>query len=94
MTAQGCRREQGQRYRRTPNRAGNSANYDNGIEQAYARTATPPQTPVPIAATSDLVAFDRRFQVPLYFLHGRLCGPERPITPSFWTTALRSISDS
>jgi len=55
-----------------------TTNYDNGIEQAYAKTASPPQTPVPVAATSELTSFDRRFQVPLYYLHGRLCGPEKP----------------
>jgi tetratricopeptide (TPR) repeat protein len=55
-----------------------TTNYDDGIEQGYSETAAPPQTPVPIASTAALVAFDRRFQVPVYYLHGRLCGPERP----------------
>jgi len=55
-----------------------TTNYDNGIEEAYAQTSHPPQTPVPIAATSQLTSFDRRFQVPLYYLHGRLCPPEKP----------------
>jgi hypothetical protein len=50
-----------------------TTNYDNGVEQAYARTPNPPQTPVPIATTSQLTTFDRRFQVPLYYLHGTLC---------------------
>jgi hypothetical protein len=55
-----------------------TTNYDNGIERAYALRADPPQTPIPIASTSELVAFDRRFQVPLYYLHGRLFGPVKP----------------
>jgi hypothetical protein len=54
-----------------------TTNYDDGVERAYAQTAAPPQTPVPIAATSQLAAFDRRFQVPIYYLHGRLCGPDK-----------------
>jgi hypothetical protein len=55
-----------------------TTNYDDGIEEAYKDTAAPPQTPVAIASTASLVAFDRRFQVPVYFLHGRLCGPDKP----------------
>jgi len=55
-----------------------TTNYDNGVERAYAKTANPPQTAVPIAATSQLTSFDRRFQVPLYYLHGRLCATEKP----------------
>jgi tetratricopeptide (TPR) repeat protein len=55
-----------------------TTNYDNGIEQAYAKTASPPQTPVAIAGTPEITAFDRRFQVPLYYLHGRLCASEKP----------------
>jgi len=51
-----------------------TTNYDDGIERAYELTATPPQTPIPMAMTSDLSVFDRRFQVPLYYLHGKLCG--------------------
>jgi hypothetical protein len=54
-----------------------TTNYDNGIEQAYDRTPNPPQTPVRIAATSQLSSFDRRFQVPVYYLHGKLCGPDQ-----------------
>jgi tetratricopeptide (TPR) repeat protein len=55
-----------------------TTNYDNGVEQTYAKTANPPQTPVPIAGASQLTSFDRRFQVPLYYLHGRICAAERP----------------
>jgi len=55
-----------------------TTNYDDGIQKSYDGTATPPQTPVPIASTSELVAFDRRFQVPTYYLHGRFCGPDKP----------------
>jgi tetratricopeptide (TPR) repeat protein len=60
-----------------PWRAIFTTNYDGSIERLYSKTATPPQTPVPIASTSEIVAFDRRFQVPLYYLHGRLCGSEK-----------------
>jgi hypothetical protein len=55
-----------------------TTNYDDGIERVYALSATPAQTPVPIAATSEIVAFDRRFQVPIYYLHGKLCGSNNP----------------
>jgi tetratricopeptide (TPR) repeat protein len=54
-----------------------TTNYEDGIEQAYAQTARPPQTPVPIALTSELATFDRRFQVPVYYLHGKLCGESK-----------------
>jgi hypothetical protein len=55
-----------------------TTNYDNGIERSYAQSASPPQTPVPITSTSDITAFDRRFQVPVYYLHGTLFGPDKP----------------
>lgn len=55
-----------------------TTNYDDGIERGYALTAKPPQTPVPMASTSELVTFDRRFQVPVFYLHGRLFGPDKP----------------
>lgn len=55
-----------------------TTNYDDGIELAYGLTADPPQTPIPIASTRELTAFDRRFQVPIYYLHGKLCGVDKP----------------
>jgi tetratricopeptide (TPR) repeat protein len=55
-----------------------TTNYDNSVDRLYALNAKPPQTPVSIASASDLVPFDRRFQVPVYYLHGRLCGGDRP----------------
>ena len=55
-----------------------TTNYDDGIEKAYGLRADPPQTPIPISSTSELVSFDRRFQVPLYYLHGRLFGHDKP----------------
>jgi len=38
----------------------------------------PPQKHVVISATSDLVNFDRRFEVPIYHLHGTLFGTANP----------------
>ncbi len=54
-----------------------TTNYDDGIERAYAQTSGPPQTPVPISSSSQITEFDRRFQVPIYYLHGRLCGSDQ-----------------
>jgi len=45
-----------------PWRAIFTTNYDGTIEKLYAKTATPPQTPVPVASTSEIASFDRRFQ--------------------------------
>jgi hypothetical protein len=66
-----------------------TTNYDDGIERAYEKSAEPPQSPVSIGSTSELVAFDRRFQVPIYYLHGQLCGPNKPhilVTESDYAT--------
>lgn len=51
-----------------------TTNYDNGIQRAYELTATPPQKPITIASSSDVVSFDQRFEVPVYHLHGALFG--------------------
>jgi hypothetical protein len=48
------------------------------IERAYELLADPPQTPVPISATSELVETDPRFEVPVYHVHGALFAGERP----------------
>ena len=51
-----------------------TTNYDNGIQRAYELTASPPQKPITIASSSDVVSFDLRFEVPIYHLHGVLFG--------------------
>ncbi len=55
-----------------------TTNYDDSIQRAYSKNPDPPQTPVTIAATSDLVPFERKFQVPVYHLHGTLFNIEKP----------------
>jgi hypothetical protein len=55
-----------------------TTNYDNSLQRAYSKNPNPPQTPVTIAATSDLVPFERKFQVPIYHLHGTLFDVEKP----------------
>jgi len=55
-----------------------TTNYDRVIERAYELLADPPQTPVPISATSQLVETDPRFEVPVYHVHGSLFAGERP----------------
>ena len=55
-----------------------TTNYDGALQRAYAKNPDPPQTPVTVTATGELVSFDRRFQVPVFHLHGALFGVERP----------------
>jgi tetratricopeptide (TPR) repeat protein len=55
-----------------------TTNYDGAIERSFAKNPAPPQTPVTISATSDLVPFDRRLEVPVYHLHGALFGVDKP----------------
>ncbi|MBI3168352.1 MAG: SIR2 family protein [Chloroflexi bacterium] len=55
-----------------------TTNYDNGIEQAYEKLSSPPQKPITITSTSDLVPFDPRFEVPIYHLHGTLFNTAKP----------------
>lgn len=54
-----------------------TTNYDLSIERAYTLNPEPPQNPVPVAATADLVRFDPRFEVPVYHLHGTVSGSAR-----------------
>lgn len=51
-----------------------TTNYDHLIERAYELNPNPPQTPVSISSTAEIVPFDPRFQVPIYHLHGPLFG--------------------
>lgn len=55
-----------------------TTNYDRVIERAYELLADPPQMPIPISATSELVETDPRFEVPVYHVHGALFTGERP----------------
>jgi len=55
-----------------------TTNYDRVIERAYELAPAPPQYPVPISVTSELVETDPRFEVPVYHLHGALFAGERP----------------
>ena len=49
-----------------------TTNYDDLIERAYDLTPNPPQAPIPISVSSEVVPLDLRFQVPVYHLHGSL----------------------
>jgi predicted Zn-dependent protease len=55
-----------------------TTNYDNGIKRAYELNANPPQNPIILSATSDLIAHDPRFEVPIIHLHGALFGIRKP----------------
>ncbi len=55
-----------------------TTNYDFVIERAYELNPTPPQNAIPISITSELVALDPRFDVPIYHLHGTLFGAAAP----------------
>ncbi|MCI0564551.1 MAG: SIR2 family protein [Nitrososphaera sp.] len=55
-----------------------TTNYDLGIQRTYELIPDPPQRPVTISTTSELVSFDARFEIPIYHLHGTLFGTARP----------------
>lgn len=55
-----------------------TTNFDSSIQRAYQRIAEPLQTPVIFTATSEVVNYDLRFQVPVYYLHGNLFTSTRP----------------
>ncbi len=55
-----------------------TTNFDNGIQRTYDLNSSPPQTPVTIGISSEIVDFDPRFQVPIYHLHGNLFGESNP----------------
>ena len=52
-----------------------TTNYDNGIQRAYELISKPPQKPITITLTSEIVPYDLRLEVPVYHLHGALFGP-------------------
>lgn len=56
-----------------------TTNYDFGIERAYEHNPSPLQTPISVSATQDIVAFDQRFQVPIFHIHGALFGVHQSI---------------
>jgi hypothetical protein len=49
-----------------------TTNYDRIIERAYELISDPPQKPVTLTMTSDLVRHDPRFEVPICHIHGAL----------------------
>jgi tetratricopeptide (TPR) repeat protein len=55
-----------------PWRAIFTTNYDSVIERAFELNPKPARTPVVMSASADLVAFDPRYDVPIYHLHGYL----------------------
>lgn len=55
-----------------------TTNYDDAIERAYDLTANVQQKPVSFALTRELFAYDSRFDVPIYHLHGSLFSKNKP----------------
>jgi tetratricopeptide (TPR) repeat protein len=55
-----------------------TTNYDNGIQRTYDSISQPKQHPVTISTTSEMVAYDIRFDVPIFHLHGTLFGSGKP----------------
>lgn len=55
-----------------------TTNYDRGLQRAYDLTPDPPQNYKTMSATSDIVSYDNRFDVPIYHLHGSLFDSESP----------------
>jgi hypothetical protein len=49
-----------------------TTNYDRTIERAYELISDPPQKPLTLATTADIVRHDPRFEVPVYHIHGTL----------------------
>ena len=63
-------------------RAIHTTNYDRGVERAYELLPDPPQQPISIARTADLVHVDARFEVPVYHIHGAIFGQRQHIVIS------------
>jgi len=55
-----------------------TTNYDDGIERTYQIIGNPKQEAISISSTSRIVAYDSRFEVPIFHLHGCLFGSEKP----------------
>jgi tetratricopeptide (TPR) repeat protein/cold shock CspA family protein len=52
-----------------------TTNYDMGLESAYRLNGNPPQNPIPISVTSDLIYTDTHVDVPIFHLHGTPYNP-------------------
>jgi hypothetical protein len=55
-----------------------TTNYDRGIQRAYELSSKPRQNFKTITTTSEIVPFDKRFDVPIYHLHGAFFESENP----------------
>ena len=55
-----------------PWRAIFTTNYDRVIERAFELNPNPPRNPIVVSSSSEVVAFDPRYDVPIYHLHGAL----------------------
>ena len=55
-----------------------TTNYDNSIEVGYSLLEDPPQKPITITASSGIVPYNWRYEVPIYHLHGTLLGIGKP----------------
>jgi tetratricopeptide (TPR) repeat protein len=55
-----------------------TTNYDYGIQRTYELNPNPPQIPITITSTSEIVHYDSRFEVPIYHLHGCLFTSSQP----------------
>lgn len=56
-----------------------TTNYDDSIQRAYELIPEPPQKPLTIALSSEIMDFDPYYEVPIYHLHGALFTPTRPM---------------
>lgn len=59
-----------------------TTNYDRGIERSYELLPDPPQQPISISRTAELVHIDARFEVPIYHIHGAMFGHKQHIVIS------------
>ncbi|OIQ78647.1 beta-barrel assembly-enhancing protease [mine drainage metagenome] len=59
-----------------------TTNYDRGIERAYELLSDPPQKPIPISITAELVHVDIRFEIPVYHIHGAIFGGKQHLVIS------------
>ena len=55
-----------------------TTNYDNGIQRSYELNKSPLQILVTVSVTSELTSFNPQIEVPVYHLHGRLFGTDKP----------------
>ncbi len=55
-----------------------TTNYDNVLETAYDLNPSPPLKAVSFGCTPELFGIDPQFEIPLYHLHGRFSGSDKP----------------